>query len=93
MARPSRFFPKVRERVVRMVFEHAQEHASQWAAIISSRVCGRDCGGWVRDIYAAWRCHRGEPFQSLSHAPSSLNPVCAARVEEFRSGWCPAISA
>jgi len=35
MARPSRFFPKVRERVVRMVFEHAQEHASQWAAISS----------------------------------------------------------
>jgi transposase-like protein len=32
MARPSRFFPEVRERAVRMVFEHAQDHASQWAA-------------------------------------------------------------
>ena len=35
MARPSRFSPEVRERAVRMVFEHAQEHASQWAAITS----------------------------------------------------------
>jgi alpha/beta hydrolase family protein DUF900 len=34
MARPSRFSPEVRERAV-MVFEHAQEHASQWAAITS----------------------------------------------------------
>ena len=35
MARPSRFSPEVRERAVRMVFEHAQEHAAQWAAITS----------------------------------------------------------
>ena len=46
MARPSRFSPEVRERAVRMVFEHAQDHASQWAAITSiaeeDRVFGRD---------------------------------------------------
>ena len=35
MARPSRFSSEVRERAVRMVFEHAQDHASQWAAITS----------------------------------------------------------
>ena len=35
MARPSQFSPEVRERAVRMVFEHAQDHASQWAAITS----------------------------------------------------------
>jgi transposase-like protein len=29
MARPSRFSPEVRQRAVRMVFEHAQDHASQ----------------------------------------------------------------
>ena len=34
-ARPSRFSPEVRERAVRMVFEHAQNHPSQWAAITS----------------------------------------------------------
>jgi transposase-like protein len=27
------YSPEVRERAVRMVFEHAREHASQWAAI------------------------------------------------------------
>jgi transposase len=35
MARPSRFSPEVRERAVRMVVEHTQDHASQWAAITS----------------------------------------------------------
>ena len=30
-----RFSPEVRERAVRMVGEHAQEHASQWAAMVS----------------------------------------------------------
>ena len=35
MGRPSKHSPKVRERAVRMVFEHASEHPSQWAAIRS----------------------------------------------------------
>jgi transposase len=30
-----KFSPEVRERAVRMVFEHGGEHASQWAAITS----------------------------------------------------------
>ena len=35
MTRASRFSPEVRERAVRMVFEYADKHASQWAAICS----------------------------------------------------------
>jgi transposase len=35
MARASRFSPEVRERAVRMVFEHTAAHASQWATITS----------------------------------------------------------
>ena len=33
MGRPSRFSPEVRERAVRMVFDQAGQHDSQWAAI------------------------------------------------------------
>jgi transposase len=35
MTRAGRFSPEVRERAVRMVFEHAEKYASQWAAILS----------------------------------------------------------
>ena len=31
----AKYSPEVRERAVRMVFEHQAEHESQWAAIVS----------------------------------------------------------
>jgi transposase len=34
-SRSPRFSPEVRDRAVRMVCEHRDEHASQWAAIVS----------------------------------------------------------
>lgn len=36
MGRPSRYSPEVRERAVRMVREHEQEHDSQWAATMAA---------------------------------------------------------
>ena len=35
MARPSKYSPELRDRAVRMVFDHAAEYPSQWAAIRS----------------------------------------------------------
>lgn len=35
MARTTRFSPEVRERAVRLVFEHRGQYASQWEAISS----------------------------------------------------------
>ena len=35
MTRRGRYSQEVRERAVRMVFEHRDEHPSQWAAITS----------------------------------------------------------
>jgi transposase len=31
----TKYSPEVRERAVRIVFEHQGDHASQWAAIVS----------------------------------------------------------
>jgi transposase len=52
MGRPSKYPAELRERAVRMVFEHAHEHPSQWATIrsVASKLdCTTEClRRWVR---------------------------------------------
>ena len=52
MGRPRKYPQELRERAVRMVFEHAHEHPSQWATIcsVASKLeCTTEClRRWVR---------------------------------------------
>ncbi len=52
MGRPSRYAPELRERAVRMVYEHGAEYPSQWAAIqsIATKLgcTGETLRKWVR---------------------------------------------
>ncbi len=59
MNKSTRYSPEVRERAVRMVFEHQGEHESQWAAIesISAKIgcTAETLRKWVRRV----ECDRG----------------------------------
>ena len=50
--RNMRYSPEVRERAVRMVFDHQHEHASQWAAIesVAAKIgcTAETLRGWIR---------------------------------------------
>src|SRR6266545_2263161 len=100
MARGSRYPQEVRERAVRMVFEHQDEHASQWAAITSIAVkfgvSSETLRKWVRRAEVdrrPTRCPGGTRSTSANALPGDprrafLWPGCgqgySARFERVR---------
>ena len=58
MNKSTRYSPEVRERALRLVFEHQGEHASQWAALtsIASKI------GCTPETLRKWE-HRAETDQ------------------------------
>jgi hypothetical protein len=60
-----RYLPEVRERAVRLVFEHEDEHESQWAAIEPKRT--------VNDLLSVTRCHMNSDI--ITDKPLTLTRV------------------
>lgn len=93
MGRPSRLSPEVRERAVRLVEEHREEHASEWA-VLQSVAPKLGCTAetlrkWVRQAQRDTHV-LDEARQSLRHRAAL--PISAAS-DRFRRGRCSAAAA
>jgi transposase-like protein len=73
MARPNRFSPEVRDRAVRMVLEHENAPASQWAAItsIAEKIgCAAETlRSWVRQLTVEVRLKSRRKVLRVSWGP------------------------
>jgi transposase-like protein len=75
MARPSLFSPEVRERAIRMVYEQASTHASQWAAV---RSIAEKIGCHPETLRAWMRRHEVDTGQR-----AGVTTVAEARLKEL----------
>ena len=94
MARPSKYAPELRDRAVRMVFDHTHEYPSQWATIRSVA----EKLGCTSEVLRRWVCQaerdagkrpglttdeRQRLIRKRTNAEISLREVWLARCEEF----------
>ena len=66
MSKSTRYSPEVRDRAVRMVFEHQSEYKSRWAAIVS--IAAKI--GCTAETLRKW-VHKAERKQRLGQALSA----------------------
>jgi len=80
MRRPGRYPPEVRERAVRMVLDHQDDHPSQWAAIRSIA----DRFGMTHETLRRWSA-RPRPTRASDPAsrPMSANALKELEREDF----------
>jgi len=75
MKKTANYSPEVRERAVRMVFEHRAEHESQWAAVVS--IAGK-IGCTAQTLHTWVRRHERDTGQR-----EGLTTVDLKRVKEL----------
>ena len=83
MKKSNKYSPEVRERAVRMVFEHRAEHESQWAAIVS--IAGK-IGCTAQTLHSWVRQHERDTGQreGLSTAERERIKALEREVRELR---------
>lgn len=72
MKKSTKYSPEVRERAVRMVFEHRSEHESHWAAIVS--IAGK-IGCTAQTLHTWVRRHERDTGQREGPTTAELKRV------------------
>ena len=72
MKKSTKYSPEVRERAVRMVFEHRSEHESQWTAIVS--IAGK-IGCTAQTLHTWVRRHERDTGQREGPTTAELKRV------------------
>jgi putative transposase len=92
MNKSKTYSPEVRERAVRMVFEHAPEYPSQWAAIQSSAekigCSGETLRSWVRRAERlVHHSDRGSQYLSIRYserlAEAGIEPSVGSKGDSY----------